>query len=209
MANVLNDQREINEKYGRAATVKCSFESAKVCQEALSQAAQIFGSIDIYIDSLFGCSLSAIRGENALNQFDDLIQSELKPTFYFTQQIVSYLKNRKRGRMIFLLPDHIVQGSSLDTLHSLVRGGLVSFAKSLAKELHDQSTTTNVLCIGPTEEYLLQHFPGVGTIKEALEKFKILYPGAKVVNSESVAGTLLYLCSNMGSSINGQSITLS
>lgn len=208
MANVLNDQREINEKYGRSAAIKCDFETPKSCHEALSQAAQTFGSIDIYIDCLFGPGAAPVKSEKAIATFDELINSELKPSFYFAQQVVNYLKNRKRGRLVFLVPEGASSGFALDTTHSLLRGGLVSFAKSLSYELADQSTTANVLCIGPTEEYLLQHFPGSSSIKEALEKLKVLNPNARLVNSESVAGTLIYLCSVMGSAINGQTLTL-
>ncbi len=94
MANVINDQREINEKFGRASAVKCDFSTAKICQEALSQAAQTFGSIDIYIDALFGTQLAPIKSEKSLNTFDELINSELKPSFYFSHQVINYLKNR-------------------------------------------------------------------------------------------------------------------
>lgn len=208
MAGVLNDQREINEKYGRCAAIKCDFDSAKACHESLSQAAQTFGSIDIYIDCLFGTSSASLKAEKSLTTFDELVNLELKPTFYFAQQVVNYLKNRKRGRLVFIVPESAANGSPLDTTHSLLRGGLMSFAKSLSYELSDQSTTANVLCIGPTEEYLLQHFTGSNSIKEALEKLKALVPHARLVNSESVAGTLIYLCSAMGSAINGQTMTL-
>jgi 3-oxoacyl-[acyl-carrier protein] reductase len=208
MAGVINDQREINDKYGRATAIKCTFENAKACQEALGQAAHTFGSIDIYIDTLFGPGLAPLKGEESLATFDSLIESELKPSFYFAQQVVAYLKNRKRGRLVFILPENIASGFALDTTHSLLRGGLISFVKSLSLELADQSTTANALCIGPTEEYVLKHFPDATTIKEALEKLKTLQPQAKLVNSESVAGTLLYLCSVMGNATNGQTLTL-
>jgi len=208
MANVLNDQREIHEKFGRAAAIKCDFSSAKICQEALSQSAQTFGSIDIYIDALFGTSAAPIKGESSLSVFDDLITSELKPSFYFAHQVVSYLKNRKRGRLVFLTPEPILSGSAIDTTHSLLRGGLCSFVKSLSYELADQSSTANVIALGPTEEYALHHFPNSGSVKEALEKLKSIHPNAKLVNSESVAGTLLYLCSNLGNAVNGQTLTL-
>jgi 3-oxoacyl-[acyl-carrier protein] reductase len=134
--------------------------------------------------------------------------SELKPSFYLAHQVVSYLKNRKRGRLIFLIPEPSLSGSTLDTTHSLLRGGLCSFVKSLSHELADQSTTANVVAIGPTEEYALHHSPKSSSVKEALEKLKVLNPQAKLVNSESVAGTLLYLCSSLGNAMNGQTLTL-
>lgn len=208
MASLINDQREINEKFGRATAIKCDFNTAKECQEALSQAAQTFGSIDIYIDSLFGTASGSLKEEKSLEHFDDFINTELKPTFYFAHQVVSYLKNRKRGRLIFLVPELVVRGSSIDTCHSLVRGGLSSFAKSLSFELMDQSTTVNVLSLGPTEEYLLHHFPQAGSAKDALEKLKQIDPQARIVNSDSVAGTLLYLCSPLGNACTGQTLTL-
>ena len=208
MAGVINDQREINDKFGRATAIRCSFESAKACQEALGNAAHTFGSIDIYIDTLFGAGQASLKSEGSIDIFEELIQTELKPSFYFAQQVVAFLKTRKRGRLVFLAPESATSGSSLDTIHSLLRGGMMSFVKSLSQELVDQSTTANVLCVGPTEEYLLQHFPEAGSVKAALERLKAINPQAKLVNSESVAGTLLYLCSAMGSATNGQTLTL-
>lgn len=208
VANNLNDQREINEKFGRATSIKCDFTTSKACQEALSQAAQAFGSIDIYIDGLSGPALAPLKGDDSVESFEDMINYELKPTFYFSKHVVSYLKNRKRGRLIYLVFEPSIKGSPLDTIHSLVRGGLLSFVKSLSLELSSQSTTANVLCLGPSEEYLLQHFPDVSSIKEAQEKIKSIDPNSKLLNSESVAGTLLYLCSALGNSTNGQTLTL-
>ncbi len=208
MANVINDQREIHEKFGRASAIRCDFSSPKACQEALSQSAQTFGSIDIYIDALFGTAAAPVKGEKSLDLFEELITTELKPSFYLAHQVVNYLKNRKRGRLIFLVPEPFLSGSANDTTHSLLRGGLSSFVKSLSCELVDQSTTANVLSIGPTEEYALHHSPESSSVKQALEKLKTHHPYAKLVNSEAVAGTLLYLCSPLGSAVNGQTLTL-
>lgn len=208
MANVINDQREINEKFGRASAVKCDLSTAKSCQEALSQSAQIFGSIDIYIDTLFSTTAAPLKGEQSTAVFDELIATELKPSFYLAHQVVNYLKNRKRGRLIFLTPEPSLTGSPIDTIHSILRGGLSSFVKSLSYELANQNTTANVISLGPTEEYALHHFPNSSSVKDALEKLKGINPQAKLVNSESVAGTLLYLCSSLGNAVNGQTLTL-
>ncbi len=66
----------------------------------------------------------------------------------------------------------------------------------------------HIVSLGPTEEYALHHFPGSASVKDAMEKLKAVNPQAKLVNSESVAGTLLYLCSSLGNAVNGQTLTL-
>jgi 3-oxoacyl-[acyl-carrier protein] reductase len=204
LARHLNDQREINEKYGRCIAFESPINDVKSCKEAISKAAETFGSIDIYIDTLNFPKSASFRDEKAIEHFDEYINSELRSTFYLSHAVINFLKTRKRGRMLYLVPDEAVNGFQLDSIHSLLRGGLVSFTKSLAREIADISCTVNIVSIGLTEEYLMNHFPETASIKEALEKMRQLQPTAKLMNPDHLANTILYLCSNMGSGTSGE-----
>lgn len=204
LARHLNDQREVNEKYGRCVAYESTLADIKTCKEAISKAAECFGSVDIYIDALNVPSPAAFRSETAVETFEELLLPELKSSFYLSHTIINFLKSRKRGRMIYLLPDEAYAGFQLDSIHSLLRGGLVSFVKSVAKEFADISCTINVVSTGLSEEYLLNHFPDTSSIKEALEKMKQLDPNAKLMNPDNLANTILYLCTSMGSGTSGE-----
>jgi 3-oxoacyl-[acyl-carrier protein] reductase len=204
LARHLNDQREINEKYGRCIAHESTLADVKSCKEAISKAAETFGCVDIYIDALNVPTPASFRNEKATEVFEELILSELKSSFYLSHAVINFLKTRKRGRMLYLIPDEAYNGFQLDSLHSLLRGGLVSFAKSVAREIADISCTVNVISMGLNEEYLLSHFPEASSIKEALEKMKLLDPTAKLMNPENLANTILYLCTSMGSGTSGE-----
>jgi 3-oxoacyl-[acyl-carrier protein] reductase len=204
LARHLNDQREVNEKYGRCIAYESSLADIKACKEAISKAAETFGSVDIYIDALNLPTPATFRSEKATENFDDLILPELKSSFYLSHTVLNFLKTRKRGRILYLIPDEAYNGFQMDSIHSLLRGGLVSFAKSVAREISDISCTVNVISMGLHEEYLLSHFPDSNSIKEALEKMKQLDPTAKLMNPENLANTILYLCSSMGSGTSGE-----
>jgi 3-oxoacyl-[acyl-carrier protein] reductase len=204
LARHLNDQREINEKYGRCIAHESTMADPKVCKEAICKAAETFGSVDIYIDALNVSTPAAIRNEKAAEIFEELILLELKSSFYLSHAVINFLKTRKRGRMLYLIPDEVYNGFQMDSIHSLLRGGLASFTRSVAKEFADISCTVNVISTGLSEEYLLNHFPETNSIKEALEKMKLLNPSAKLMNPENLANTILYLCTAMGSGTSGE-----
>lgn len=204
LARHLNDQREINEKYGRCIAFESPLNDVKSCKEAISKAAETFGSVDIYIDALNSPNSASFRHDKSVEQFDELITTELRSTFYLSHAVINFLKSRKRGRMLYLVPDEAINGFQLDSVHSLLRGGLVSFTRSLAREIADISCTVNTVSIGLTEEYLLNHFPEAASVKDALEKMRQLQPMAKLMNPDHLANTVLYLCSSMGSGTSGE-----
>lgn len=208
IAQHLNDQREVNEKYGRCKAIEINIDDPKLCKEAISRAAETFGSVDIYIDALNVPTPAPFRNEKATDTFEELFQKQLRSSFYLSHTVINFLKTRKRGRMIYLINDECNAGFALDSVHSLLRTGFVAFAKSLTKEMADISCTVNVISMGLTEEYLMNHFAESSSIKEALEKMKQLEPTARLLNPENLANLALYLCSNLGGGISGETLRL-
>ncbi|WII72243.1 SDR family oxidoreductase [Bdellovibrio sp. 22V] len=202
--NQINDAREINPKFGRAISIKSPMKTPEDIKDAVGSAAHSFGSVDLFIDAQAYNKPNRYKIGDPLSYLDDEVQHNFKSTVMLTHAVLNFLKNRKRGRILYLLnevyPDPILAGA---------RGALVPFAQSLAKQVAEHNITVNVLKLGLTEEYILAMHPEAKSIKEAVEKLKEKEPHLKITEPEKITNTVTYLVSQYGSAVNGQVISLS
>nr|WP_295901662.1 SDR family oxidoreductase [uncultured Bdellovibrio sp.] len=202
--NQINDSREINPKFGRAISIKSPMKTPEDIKDAVGSAAQSFGSVDLFIDAQIYNKPNRYKIGEALSHLDDEVLHNFKSSVMLTHAVLNFLKNRKRGRILYLLnenyPDPILAGA---------RGALVPFAQSLAKQVAEHNITVNVLKLGLTEEFILAQHPEAKSIKEAVEKLREKEPHLKITEPEKVTNTITYLVSQYGSAVNGQVISLS
>lgn len=208
LATLINDQREINPKLGRSTVISSGLKNEKETQEALSQCVHAFGSLEILIDAQILTQATAIRNEATSAFFAEEGLRLFQSRFWLAKNFQGFLKNRKRGRILFLYPETHRMGCDLDTLGALINGGLENFVKALGVEMQELGATANAIAIGPTEEYLMNHFPEVSSVKEALEKLKIVFPQAKLLDNEKVAQGICFLCLPQGQALSGQTLSL-
>jgi len=206
---VISDQREMNEKFGRATAIPVQWESAASIKDAIGKAAQTFGSIDVYIDALAENTPSAFQIGAENKDLEGIIQRNLLVSLRATEYAASFLKGRKRGRIIYLLQDAMNRSLVVDATATAARTGLLAFSKTLAKQLQEANVTVNCLSLGLTEEYLRGHFPEAPSVKDALEKMKAIDPLFRITEPEKAANAIMYLCSNLGTAITGQHLVLS
>jgi 3-oxoacyl-[acyl-carrier protein] reductase len=204
----ITDQREINEKQGRAMSIKADLTDKKQLKDAVGQVAQTFGSIDIFIDAHLTNQPTPMLLANDETDLDPIITTNLKIPLLLTQTIIAYLKGRKRGRILYLINQPVINGSTKDLFTAATRTGLIQFAKNLARQISDLNVTVNVLSIGLTEEYLLGQYPESSSIKETLEKLRVSDPTFKITEPDKITHTVVYLVSQFGNAVNGQLIHL-
>lgn len=207
--SVVTDQREMNEKYGRATAIPVQWENPASLKDALGKAAQTFGSIDIYIDAMSETKPSPMEVGAEFQNLDSLIHQNLTVSLRATEFVANFLKGRKRGRIVYLLQDSMNRGLPVDAVATAARTGLIAFARTLARQLQEVNVTVNCLSLGLTEEYLLGHFPGSPSIKDAHEKMKAMDPVFRITEPDKIANSILYLCSPFGAAVTGQHLVLS
>lgn len=208
-ANQINDAREINDKYGRAMVIQSELKTPEEIKDVIGRAAQTFGGLDIYIDALMIQKPTPMKFEGSIDNIDGMIDKHLKLPLMLTQAVMAYLKSRKKGRVLFLLNDSPVAKIKEDLVGSAIRSGLVQFASSLAKQTSEFNVTVNALTVALTEEYILAHDPESKSIKEAMEKMKIIDPSLKITEGDKISQTIAFLVSPMGATMNGQKFVLS
>jgi 2-hydroxycyclohexanecarboxyl-CoA dehydrogenase len=208
-AENVSSQREANSKFGRCVAIPADLKSDNGIKDGVSKAAQVFGSVDIFIDAMLLNKPSPFNLDQNLTAIDEIISNNLAISVKAAHVVAPFLKSRKRGRILFMMNESVDRAHIPDAVGTAARGGLQFFSKSLARQLQEYNVTVNTLSLGLSEEYLLGHFPECGSIKEAVEKMKHLDPLFRLAEPEKIAQSVLFLVGQSGSSISGQHLRLS
>ena len=188
-AENVSDAREIHHNYGRVAAIESSMESQELCSESISRAAEVFGSIDILIDThLLG-----------LTPDKDDFERYSSAAIHMSQAALPYLEGRQKGRIIILTNDFLLKESKEETPQQ-------KLVKEISPRLMNQNITANVLSCGITEEYLLAKHDGKLSLKDALEKEVEELGSARMIDPMEVASAVTFIASPVSSGVCGQTI---
>ncbi len=205
----LMDQREVNERYGRAHAIQADLSKPHHVQDAITKAAETFGGIDVFIDGLMTTIVSPFKAPSALDELDRLIDVNLRSPILFTHGVMRFLESRKRGRVIYLLHDLARTGFGNNSLLAATRTGLTQFAKTLAREAAAANVTVNCVALGLTEEFILAQHEETISVQAAQDKLAAEIPHATLTEPERMANLVAFLASPLGAGITGQTIAVS
>lgn len=188
-AENVSDAREIHHNYGRVAAIESSMESQELCSESISRAAEVFGSIDILIDT----HLLGVTSDK--EEFEKYSSAAI----HMSQAALPYLEGRQKGRIIILTNDFLLKESKEETPQQ-------KLVKEISPRLMNQNITANVLSCGITEEYLLAKHDGKLSLKDALEKEIEELGSARMIDPMEVASAVTFFASPVSSGVCGQTL---
>lgn len=114
------------------------------------------------------------------------------------------------GRIVNIGSDAARVGSSLEAVYSGAKGGVISFSKTIAREVARKGVTSNVVCPGPTDTPLLD-----GIIQASDDGEKVIgamaraVPMKRVGQPHEVASAVAYFASEEAGFITGQTLSVS
>ena len=124
--------------------------------------------------------------------------------------IAPLMVKRGGGRIVNIASDAARVGTSNEAVYSACKGGLISFSKSVARELATKGVLINAVCPGPTNTPMMAAVLGEG---EQAVKWKDAMlrgiPLKRMGEPEDYAGIVALLISEDGSYITGQAISVS
>lgn len=182
------DSNSIKPGYGRIKDISSSLESKEEASDILTQSAEFFGGVDVYIDT---------------HHFSP--QEQKKETL-MTKKALEFLKGRVRSRLIYCFPDVKTLKDERFPAHQMKK--FQEKVKNQALELKEFNITVNALFLGSMEDYLLDRFPKTRSLQEAMNQIQKIAPQSKIMNHIDVSKTLIFIASAMSSALNGQSLFL-
>jgi 2-hydroxycyclohexanecarboxyl-CoA dehydrogenase len=199
ICQVINDDREIHEDYGRAFPLAYSLDKDSP-EKIIADAAHTFRGLDIYIDNM-NWHEDAKKEKDALS-----LQKSVRRNFELSKQLASaalpFLLSRKKGKMIFMM-DGFALDPATQTDYSKARGPLSDWINKIGLENRRSYLNINGLQIELSEDFLLRHFPG-RTIKESLAALKQDHPDLEISRTEVISKFVTLLACDLTQGVTGQ-----
>jgi 3-oxoacyl-[acyl-carrier protein] reductase len=173
------------------------------CEAFVNDVLKEFGSVDICVNNA-GISKDNLLLRMSPDQWDDVIKVNLNSVFYMTKQVIKPMMKARSGAIINMSSVIGEMGNAGQSSYAASKAGIIGFTKSVAKELGSRNIRCNAIAPGFVETDMTSYLKE----GEAGDKYKAGIPLGRFASAEDIANTTLFLASDMGSYITGQTISV-
>ena len=144
------------------------------------------------------------------DEWEALIDINLRGPLNMHHLVLPQMLARGRGRIVNISSDAARVGSSGESVYAACKGGIISFSKTLAREVARKGVTVNVVCPGPTDTPILRGFLGEGEAgQKVYDALVRAIPMKRVGQPDDIPGIVAFLASDDAGFITGQVISVS
>ena len=172
-------------------------------QAVVDQVIQQHGRIDILINNA-GITQDARLVKMTEEQFDAVIDVNLKGVFNCTQLVVPHMLEAKKGSIVNASSVVGIYGNFGQTNYSATKFGVIGFTKTWAREFGQKGIRVNAVCPGFIATEMVKAMPE--NILQSIEQRSWM---ARLGTPEEMANVYLFLASDEASYVNGVTIEAS
>jgi len=161
-----------------------------------------WGGIDILVNNA-GITRDNLLLRMSENQFDEVIQANLKSVFNFTKHVSKNMLRNKSGSIINLSSIIGNMGQAGQANYAASKAGIIGFTKSIADEFGSRSIRCNAISPGFIETDM------TGVLNDEQKK-SILdkVPMKRMGTAGEIADVALFLASDLSTYVSGQVISV-
>ena len=171
------------------------------CESFVNDVVKEFGSVDVCVNNA-GISKDNLLLRMTPEQWDDVMQTNLKSVFNMTKQVIRPMMKAKNGSIINMSSVIGVMGNAGQSSYAASKAGIIGFTKSVAKELGSRNIRCNAIAPGFVETDMTSYLKE----GEQSDKYKAGIPLGRFGTSEDIANVTLFLASDLSSYVTGQVI---
>ena len=150
------------------------------------------------------------------NDFYKVINTNLKGTYFCTQEVVKYMIFEKSGRIINISSQAGITGQAYMSTYCSAKFAIIGLTQSLALELGKHNITVNAICPGDVKDTDMHEI----TSKKLTDILKISKkelvnnsinkcPLNRLQSPQDVSNSVLYIASEYANFITGESLNVS
>ena len=188
-----------SELFGKVEFISADVRRVEECNKIISRTVEIFGGVDVLINSAGIYSEGAITSTDE-KIFDDLFATNVKGTFFTTRAAVDELI-KSRGAVVNVASDAGLRGNYFCAAYAASKGAVVAFTKSLALEL--ASFPVRVNCVAPGDVLTPLTLNQIKISGATIEELAKIYPLGRIATAEEIASAIYFLSSSAASFITG------
>ncbi len=182
--------------------IKADASSFTQAEEVVKFALEKFGSIDILVNNA-GITKDNLLLRMSENDFDYVINANLKSVFNYTKAVLKPFLSQKFGKIVNISSVVGIIGNPGQANYVASKAGVIGLTKSNAKELASRNINVNCVAPGFIETDMTEKLN-----EQQRQAILSNVPIKRLGKPEDVAKTVLFLCSNDSDYITGQVITV-
>jgi len=164
-----------------------------------------FGKIDILINNAAWDKIEFFMNTGP-ELWQKLIDVNLIGHINCTKAVLHYMVEHRSGAIVNVASDAARVGSTGEAVYSAAKGGVVSFTKSIAREMAKYNIRVNCICPGPTETPLFEEVKkDAPHLVEAIIKS---VPFKRLAKPCEIANGIAFFASDLSTFITGQVLSV-
>lgn len=193
---------EITATGGQAQKYKCSVNDSESVKVMIDEIIKKFGRIDILVNNA-GITKDGLMLRMTDEDFDRVIDVNLKGTFNCTKYVSKYMLKQKSGKIINISSVVGLSGNAGQVNYSASKAGIIGITKSAAKELSSRGITVNAVAPGYVDTDMTKVLSD-NIRNEILKNI----PLQRMGNVEDISNCVAFIASEDASYITGQVISV-
>ncbi len=183
-------------------SIKCDISKAADCDQAIEKAVAHFGTIDCLVHCAGIVKSGGILSITEAD-YDNMLDVNLKGSFNICKSALKVFTEKQAGVIVNLASLAAQRGGGLvgGAHYAASKGGVISLTKSIAREFAPLGIRANVICPAMIETSMLD-----GINEEELKNVISAIPLKRLGKAVELAGTCLYLASDLSGFITGATI---
>ncbi|WP_294385345.1 3-oxoacyl-[acyl-carrier-protein] reductase [uncultured Clostridium sp.] len=182
--------------------IKCDVSITDEVDNFVKEVKSHYNTIDILVNNA-GITKDGLILRMKEEDFDDVLDVNLKGTFNTTKAVSSIMVRQKYGKIINISSVVGISGNAGQCNYAASKAGVIGFSKSVARELASRNINVNVVAPGYINTDMTKNLPD--KVKEEIIKS---IPMKKIGDPKEVANLVLFLSSNLSDYITGQVINV-
>ena len=185
------------------AVYKWDVSDYAACEAGIKQVEADLGPVDILVNNA-GITRDAMFHKMSLEQWQQVINTNLNSLFNMTQPVWSGMRDRGFGRVICISSINGQKGQMGQANYSAAKAGDIGFVKALAQEGAAKGITVNAICPGYIGTEMVR-----AIAPDVLEKRILpLIPAGRLGEPEEIARAVAFLAAEDGGFINGATLSI-
>lgn len=184
----------------KAQKYKIDVSDFEAAQKLVTQVIEEFGHLNILVNNA-GMNWDGVVWKMKEEQWDAVINVDLKGTFNFIRAAAPIFKEQQSGKIVNITSINAMRGRFGQSNYTAAKAGTIALTKTVAKELGKFQVNVNAVAPGLIETEMIKNMP---------EDFKQRSQAETVFNHlgkpEDIAYIVTFLCSEKAKHITGEVI---